>query len=265
MIKDYSLCAVLTEKCDLNCPHCYQLEKDASLTGDEVSSIVDNLSRGLNRLVITGGEVYEERGLLYSFIEKARKKFPRGNGTIRVETNATYFYDTDEDILKEADTLFELGADEMKISRDEFHVLGGADMNRLDRVIQLLNGSNHPLRIKYLSLDNAVAVGNAEYLDASQKQARKCMNTLNSGDHPYFFTDVKGDLYTCTWKITPPLGNLITTPLSELVTRLSIPIQQNLLVGNIEDVALERGMEKSTLKRMSKEEGECMVCKRLFQ
>ncbi len=258
-MKKYDLLMVLTEKCNLNCSHCYQTKKKDSLNFAEVDKILDNLPKNLARVSLEGGEVYCEKNLLYYTIKEFRKHFGR-DFTLRIETNGVAFYENEDIILKEADTLIKLGVDNLRISLDEFHFMGGANKKKLLAISAVLKNKNHPLKVKYLSLDQAVAIGNAENLPNNKKQVRACMNRPNCTDHPYFFTDVLGNVYTCPWRMIPKIGNLKENKLIEMINNLD-HIQQNILVGNIE--ALIHGNEE--LQEIKETKGECMVCKEIFK
>ncbi len=258
-MRQYDFLMVLTEKCNLDCPHCYQAKKGRSLTTAQVDRIADNLSANLSRLSLEGGEVYMERDLFYYAVRKFRKVHGP-DFFLRVETNGTFFYDDESHILREADFLVSMGVNEIKISMDNFHKLGGADLEKLAAIGNVLGSRNHPMKFKYLSLHEAVAVGNAESLPSAQKQVRRCMNKPDCLDHPYFFSDVMGNIYTCPWRIVPSFGNIITHPLDNLAKGLSDPLQRAILVGDIKSMAALSGKER-LYDLISGAGGECMVCK----
>jgi len=258
-MKEYDLVMILTEKCNLRCQHCYMEKSQNSLRKSDVDKILDHLPNNLARVSLEGGEVYCERDLLYYTIEKFRGKFGR-NFNLRVLTNGVAFYDSPQTIIKEAGTLEELGADNIRVSLDEFHFVGGADERKLLSIGQILGEADHPLKVSYLSLDNAVAVGNAERLPEGKKQIRRCMNKSDCVDHPYLFTDINGNVYTCPWRITPPLGNLLEETLSNMYAEAN-ELQQRILVGDISSIV---GANEH-FKTIQRVKGECMVCKEIFR
>jgi len=257
-MKTYDLLMILTEKCNLLCPHCYMVDKTRSLSRESRDLFVSNLAPNPARISLEGGEIYCEKDLLYSTIKLLRNKFGK-DFTLRLETNGVAFYKNRDSILEEADRLVKLGVDKIRVSLDDFHVQGGADRKKLISIAKVLEEESHQLKVSYLSLNNAVAVGNAENLPKELKQVRKCMNKPSSQEHPFFFTDILGEVYLCPWRITPSLGNLSKQNLSEMFTQRDY-IQSNILTGNIPKLS-----DETEIVEIRDKQGDCMVCKQLFK
>ena len=255
-MREYKFNISITEECNLRCPHCYTKSKKGSLTQEQVDIIVGNLDYGLTRVKIEGGEVYMQRDLFYHTIRKFREKFL--NAEIRVNTNGVEFYDNEDTIIAEAERLWNLGVKRIRVSLDEFHAEGGADLEKVASIRRVLTKIGHPLEVRYMSLTQALAMGNAEDLPDSQKERRGCMNDPDCLVNPYFFTDIRGDLYTCCWRLIPPLGNLLKSRLKDLVENMDT-LQRKLLSGKIASLATT-----PDLQRVLKEWGECMLCKAVF-
>ena len=255
-MENYRFNISITEKCNLRCPHCYTARKKGSLTLDKVDTIVGNLEDGLTRVKIEGGEVYSERELFYHTIKKFRERF--GEAEIRVNTNGVAFYKTRESIIEEADRLHSMGVSRLRVSLDKFHEDGGADLDRVKAIGEVLDGVGHPLEVRYMSLTQAVPIGTAESLPEDQKEKRDCMNSQSDVDNPYFFVDIRGDLYTCCWKLIPPIGNLFISRLGDLYAGMG-EIQRRLLAGDVVHLATT-----PDLRRLGEEKGECMLCKEVF-
>jgi len=255
-MKEYKFNISITERCSLRCPHCYTRNKSGSLTTDEVDTIVGNLEDGLTRVKIEGGEVYCERELFYHTIKKFRQRFPEAE--IRANSNAVAFYKDRDTIISEADKLYSLGVRRLRISLDKFHEDGGADLKKVSSIQPILEEIKHPLDVKYMSLTQALAIGNAEYLPEEQKERRNCMNHPGCLDNPYFFTDIKGNLYTCCWRLIPPIGNLLKSKLKDLYENIN-EMQERLLSGDVKFLA-------TTPKSLDilNNWGECMLCKEVF-
>jgi uncharacterized radical SAM superfamily Fe-S cluster-containing enzyme len=257
-MRNYKFNISITEKCNLRCPHCYTRNKEGSLTTDQVETIVGNLEDGITRLKIEGGEVYAERELFYHTIRAFRRRFG-DRLEIRVNTNGVAFYKDRDTIIREADLLHALGVKRMRISLDKFHEDGGADLERVRAIKQVLDEIKHPLEVGYLSLTQALAIGNAEDLTEEQKEKRDCMNSPECADTPYLFTDIKGDLYACCWRLVPPMGNLLVSGLREIYAHLN-DLQRIILTGDIKKLATT-----PELKRIRREKGECILCKEVFR
>ena len=229
-MKEYKFNISITEECNLRCPHCYTRNKEGSLTRREVDTIIGNLEDGLTRVKIEGGEPYSERELFYYTIQQFKKRFP--NAEIRMNSNGVAFYKDRGTIIQEADKLYSLGVNKLRISLDKFHEDGGADLEKVSSIQRVLEEIKHPLEVKYMSLTQALAIGNAEDLPEEQKEKRNCMNHSECLDNPYFFTDIKGNLYTCCWRIIPSLGNILKSRLKDLYNNMNA-IQRKLLSGDV--------------------------------
>ncbi|UCG35917.1 MAG: PqqD family peptide modification chaperone [Candidatus Bathyarchaeota archaeon] len=92
----------LTRQCNLNCKHCYinagvPLQDEMKLK-DILTLVEDFWKLGGYRLILTGGEAFLRRELLFQTASKARDL---GIQDIKVETNGTLITDTDIPILKD--------------------------------------------------------------------------------------------------------------------------------------------------------------------
>ena len=256
-MKEYKFNISITEKCNLRCPHCYTRNKQGSLTIGEVDTIIGNLEDGLTRVKIEGGEPYSERELFYYTIQQFRQRFPEAE--IRANSNGVAFYKNEVTIIKEADRLYSLGVRRLRISLDKFHEDGGADLEKVASIQPILEEIKPPLDVKYMSLTQALAIGNAEDLPEEQKERRNCMNHPGCLDNPYFFTDIKGNLYTCCWRLIPPIGNLLQLRLKDLYENMT-EMQRKLLSGDVKFLATN-----SHLLKVAEDLGECMLCKEVFR
>jgi len=256
-MKEYKFNISITEKCNLRCPHCYTRNKNGSLTENQIDKLIGNLDDGLTRVKIEGGEPYCERELFYDTIKKFRQRFPEAE--IRANSNGVAFYKDKYTIIREADKLYSLGVKKLRISLDKFHEDGGADIRKVSSIKEILDKIKHPLDVKYMSLTQALAIGTAEDLPEKQKERRNCMNHEGCLENPYFFTDIKGNLYTCCWRLIPPIGNLLESKLKDLYNNMN-SMQKKLLSGNVKFLATD-----SNLSKILEDWGECMLCKEVFK
>ena len=256
-MKEYKFNISITEKCNLRCPHCYTRNKKGSLTPEDVDIIIGNLEDGLTRVKIEGGEPYSERELFYYTIQRFRQRFPEAE--IRANSNGVAFYRDRDTIIQEADKLYSLGVKRLRISLDKFHEDGGADLEKVASIKDILEEIRHPLDVKYMSLTQALAIGNAEDLPEEQKEIKNCMNHPECLDNPYFFTDIKGNLYTCCWRLIPPIGNLFQSRLRDLYINMN-EMQRKLLSGKVKFLATN-----PHLLKVAEDLGECMLCKEVFR
>ncbi|MCU0642168.1 MAG: radical SAM protein [archaeon] len=257
-MKEYRFNLNLTQKCNLRCPHCYNSNKKGSLTREQVDTIIGNLEDNLIRLKIEGGEVYCERELFYYTLRRFRDRFGK-SFHLGVNTNGVAFYQSRDNVLQEADKLYNLGVNKIRISLDKFHEDGGADLEKVRSIKRFLDEVHHPLDVGYLSLTVAMPIGEAEKLLEHQKEKRDCMNGPDCLDNPYFFTDILGNLYTCCWRLVPPIGNILTARLGDIYKGMS-KSDRKILAGEIKPFA-----STPQLQRILSEEGECRLCKEAFK
>lgn len=255
-MKEYKFNISITEECNLHCPHCYTRNKKGALTRGQVDTIVGNLADGLTRVKIEGGEPYVARKLFYHTIQRFKERFPLAE--IRVNSNGVAFYKNRKTIIKEADRLHTLGVSRLRVSLDQFHKDGGANLEKVASIQQVLQEINHPLEVRYMSLTQALAIGNAEDLPEEQKEKRGCMNDPGCSDNPYFFTDIKGNVYACCWRLIPPIGNLLESKLIDIVNGMN-EMQRRLLVGDVRFLATT-----PAALQVLQDWGECMLCKHVF-
>lgn len=255
-MKEYKFNISITEECNLRCPHCYTRNKKGSLTFANIDTIIRNLEDGLTRVKIEGGEPYSKKELFYYTIKRFNQRFPEAE--IRANSNGVAFYKNKDTIIQEANKLYSLGVKRLRISLDKFHEEGGANLERVASIQKILEEINHPLDVKYMSLTQALAIGTAEDLPEEQKEKRNCMNHQECLDNPYFFTDIKGNIYTCCWRLIPPIGNLLESQLKNLYNNMN-EMQRKILSGDVKFLATT-----PYLSKISEELGECMLCKEIF-
>lgn len=94
----------LTHKCNLNCKHCYisaGRPLPDEMTSKEILSLIEEFRKlGGNRLILTGGEAFLRRELLYQTVRKARDLEIQD---IKIETNGTLITDKDIQFLKDSE------------------------------------------------------------------------------------------------------------------------------------------------------------------
>ncbi len=93
----------LTHRCNLRCKHCYinaGIPLQHEVTPKEVLRLIEEFKNlGGNRLIITGGEPFLRRKLLYETVKKARKLEVQD---INVETNGTLIDGQDVHFLRDS-------------------------------------------------------------------------------------------------------------------------------------------------------------------
>lgn len=250
---------ILTEKCNAKCSHCYMGNKKndlKSLTKSQIDRIINEIPQNTKKIVLTGGEIFVEKELLLYTIRKIQEL--QRNIEIELESNGIYFYKENTlERLKE----FNDKISSVRFSDDPFHEVGGVNLQKVRELKKYQNKLKY--EIKYLIQDKAVKIGNAKKLDNNLVKKCNCMNTKATLTNPYFFLDIKGNIYLCTWKLIDPIGNIFYEKMSEIIDRLNLPFNQRILEGKVEEAfSLENGT-KEQYKEYTEKFGQCMLCEKI--
>ncbi len=275
MSDGYCIDIMLTELCNVKCTHCY-MRADSStnkitITKTQLDALIDNLPPNPKRIIFTGGEVYMKKDLLYYALSQVQKKFINNKElSIRIETNGMFFYQSPQTIIEEAKRLISYGVDVIRLSDDEFHAAGGVDLEKVRLIGKVLQEGGLSIRASYLIQNKALPIGRGEGLEEEKRESKKCMNYPSTIYKPYLFTDIGGNLYVCSWKCVPPIGNIILEEWKAICKRLYDPIQTALLCGNIQEaVKLYISQFNSSFRYEEALDiiyrfGECIACNKIF-
>lgn len=255
----YYFNVMLTEKCNANCSHCYMREKKKnlkSLTKVQIDEIIYKIPQNTRKIVLTGGEIFLEKDLLMYTIQKINEL--NENIEIELESNGIYFYigNTLEKLME-----FNKKISAIRFSDDPFHKMGGIDLEKIRELKKYQPKLDY--EIKYLVQNKALKIGRAENLNKDLVKKCDCMNTSKTKENPYFFLDIKGDIYLCPWKLVKPIGNIFFEEIEDILKKLKESFNKKILVGRIEEAfALKDGNIKE-YKKYSKKYGQCMLCKKI--
>lgn len=257
----YSFNIVLTELCNANCSHCYMnnnsTRKKKTLFKENIDIIIEKIPKNTRTVVLTGGEIFLVKDLLYYSINRIKKTNP--NITIGLESNGIYLYNDVDNAKNELIKLKNLGVNFIRFSDDPFHMDGGVDLNKV-RSLKNLENNQSPI-IKYLVQDKAVPLGKAKDLSNEEKAISNCMNKKTSIDNPYLFIDIMGNVYTCAWKCVPSVGNILNDEFEKIVDNLSKKLNKLILSGEIENAISYLTKENiAKLRKLSKKNGQCSLC-----
>lgn len=276
--RKYSFNIILTELCNLHCTHCYMNASDdptkmRTLSASDLQKIIENLPENTEEIILTGGEVYLQKELLYNAIKLLRKRFSSLNNVkVMIETNGTLFYENDDEIISELSRLSNMGVNSIRLSDDVFHKEGGIDPLKVRHVSDIAKVKKLNIDIKYLILDKVLPIGRGASISAEYKDKMNCMNSIKSRKFPHIFLDINGNAYLCAWKCIPAIGNLITENWKYIEKNLDESIlQQSILSGEIRltnKIHCKSQRNKELFNRINRiilEEGECMACNSLFK
>ena len=259
----YKFNIILTEMCNANCSHCYMNlnsnKNKKTMSFEDIDKIVEKIPNNTISITLTGGEIFLVKELLFYTIKKIKEK--NRNIKIELESNGIYFYKN-----KNPKELFiklkKMGVDFIRFSDDLFHKDGGIDLKKV-RNLKQYESNNTPV-IKFLVQDKVVKIGKAENLDGKYIEKRNCMNTTKTINTPYLFLDVNGDVYICTWKCIPTLGNLITDSFDNIEKKLEDDFFKLILSGNILDAINLINKKEEYNKKIIDDYGACVLCNKTF-
>lgn len=256
----YRFNIILTELCNANCSHCYMSagskNQKKTMTEEQINKIINNIPDNTDTVVLTGGEVFVVKNLLYYAISLIKHK--NTDIIIGVESNGKYLYMNDNP-KEEFRMLKKYGVDFIRFSDDVFHQSGGIN---LSKVLDLKKYEDETTpRIIFLKQDTAIPLGEAEKLPEEYRAKNNCMNNINSVRNPYIFVDAYGNANLCTWKCIPPIGNMISDDFKMIENRLREEFYNYILKGEIEEaISRKTGKNTSELKKESKTAGQCSLC-----
>jgi len=258
----YHFNIILTEFCNANCSHCYMssvvTEKKQTLSFEQVDMLIDKLPVKTLSVTLTGGEIFLVKDLLEYTIKKIKTKIP--DVKIELESNGIYIYKNNSQEILE--NLKNIGVDSIRFSLDPFHRDGGVDLEKVEN-LKKLESFNTPI-IKFLVQEKALAIGKAKDLPSEKVKNMNCMNSKKSLVEPYFFLDIKGDVYICTWKCIPPLGNIFIDDFTTILNSLKKPFFKNILCGKILN-AINIIQKNDDNADIINEHGECYLCNKIFR
>ncbi len=257
----YRFNIILTEICNANCTHCYMGNKKStkSMTKKDIDIIINKIKETTESIVLTGGEIFLKKDLLFYTIKKIKEANP--SIIIKLESNGSYFYKDMNSAQQKLEELSSMGVESIRFSLDPFHESGGIDLNKVKGLKEL--ESSHTPNINFLIQDKALAIGKASSLAKEYTEKRNCMNNKNTINNPYFFVDVEGNIYICTWKCLPPIGNIIKEDLPTIVSRLDIKFNNLILQGKVLE-AINLIDNNPSNKTYVNKYGECMLCNKIF-
>lgn len=260
----YKFNIILTEFCNANCTHCYMnfnsKKKRKTMSFDDIDKIIEKLPKNTDSITLTGGEVFLVKTLLLHTIKKIKEK--DSSIKIELESNGQYLYNS-SDIKNVLIELKNIGVDSIRFSDDLFHSEGGIDLDKV-RDLKKYESEETPI-IKFLVQNKVLGIGNATKLDKKYIEKRYCMNSKNTINNPYLFLDINGNVYICTWKNIPPLGNLIDDDFDTIIQNMKNDFFKLILQGKVLDAINMIDNNKEYNTNIANNDGECVLCYKIFK
>lgn len=283
---------VFTQLCNDKCDHCYN---SSGPQGEQISieaclSIVENLPRAIDRLILSGGEPLADRKKLYAILDALTKRY--GNTVeIMVQTNGDLLTE------KRLDELIEKGVTRFDIaSIDRYHKKAGARLDTLRKLFESrgVNGNHKDPLIKknHYVTGRALSWGywgaNEEmWLGGNWARGRALEKNLWKKDHQHNFCgllsgaigflsgapDIPQEVSIQLWAINPccpgtrdAMGDARTEYLPAVLARVAqSPVFQALNQGDAYGMGDSLGISRDyALKRGAALENVCLWCDEFF-
>lgn len=176
------------------------------------------------------------------------------NIEIELESNGIYFYNNTFEKLSD----FNNKITSIRFSDDPFHEAGGVNLSKVRKLKKYQDKLTY--NIKYLIQDKALSIGNAKKLDNKFIKKGNCMNTEKTKENPYFFLDIEGNIYLCSWKMINPIGNIFIDKMNAILARLKENFNEKILTGKIEEAFTLNNKSLKDNIEYTKKYGQCMLC-----
>lgn len=265
--------ALMTLKCNYRCRHCYieaGPDRLESMPMELRRKLVDEVAKnGIKELMISGGELTTEMDKLVDTIEYASesKRLTGYPKYLVLQTNAAFLKGLDgKRMERELLDLKERGITHLEITSDPYHATRGAELTRIKKAAEKVFDDRLEVRVNGREV---AAIGRARR-EVPKENWQKYGCSLDA-DKPWWRVDISvdGKVYPCCWQATPPMGDLSTEPLSEILERARTPdslfrklAETGFSKVKPEELGLQIGKEE--FDRLVEKEGDCAACYQLY-
>lgn len=270
---------LLTLNCNSRCKHCYieaGPERKESMPMDLRKRVIDEAAKNrVRRIDFSGGEPTTEMEKLIDtlkYADEVRKKtgYPED---VLVQTNAYFLKGLDESEIKEKLTeLKSAGATALHLaSEDAYHRIARNEFVKIKNIAKEVFGNDKAG--SHGAGKKVVAIGRARK-EVPENEWRKSScslyeDSLYEDDSPFLTISVDGDVYSCCWQATPPMGDLSKETLAKILKRsrrkdsLFRKLAEKGFSG-MEPSELGVDISKEELDGMIEKEGDCAACYQLY-
>lgn len=268
---------VITENCNLKCPHCYieagPGKKDTTISEQDFRKAVDHLPKTPVDLCLSGGEIFTIKNTLYNlleytqFVNKKRKEKRQGQLEVSLQSNGFWAKNTEkmDQILQE---IMSFGVNYLEIaSDDKWHRQAGFKKNSLLTKTKEYQWDDKKIEIKYRGTSNnkqnIYPIGRAKNLGINKNKIvvtweEFCQNSLSKYK---LFVNQRGEVTTCCANKFVLEGNLIEEPLTKIVKRAKKNERISILNdGGIELLAVHDGWDMEFAEALIEDRGACGFC-----
>ncbi|MCK4428810.1 MAG: radical SAM protein [Candidatus Aenigmarchaeota archaeon] len=263
---------LMTLKCNAKCRHCYinaGPKRTESMDLEDMEYVVDQaVDSNVDRIVFTGGEPMLEKDKLLETVKYANNKkketgYPKNIG---LQTNA-FWAINDKETKKVLRELTKAGVNEIQLDTDEFHKKFIPE-DRPYRASQIAKKFMRKVYSHDYGKKRRIApIGRAKTLPKKKQFPEDCY--LSSMPHlaNSVFINPMGEVYPCCWQVTKSMGNILETPLKEIVEKADEdPAFQKLYkTEGIKELADSLGIDSEYSKEKIEDIGECGYCEEVFR
>lgn len=260
----------ITKNCNLECDHCFAEcgPRKPTISVEDMKEVIDHFSWKIKKIIITGGEVFTRKKLLYSTLEYIQQQKFRKLKKIELQTNG-FWATSERKINRTLDELVELGVTEFDVaSNDLFHRQAGLNMKfpkllgklllkrKMGGLRYFLPGKFHFITGRGLNLNPKKRA----YYDRA-RWSHNCKKIKTDLTINY-----DGKVYPCGWSIPgTEIGNAKEERLFKIINK--ILKNENFLMLKSKDgpkrLARKIDLDKETIEEYS-EYGPCTLCSYMF-
>lgn len=262
----------ITNNCNLTCTHCcYESGPGGhTMSPKDIESLVNNIDIDLARVEVTGGEPFTRPKIMHQLLGGLSRHKHTTTASLNISTNGMWVNGLDSTVKTLAE-LQQYGLDRIAItSKDPFHAEQGMDISKIDlsdkrsalsvALRTFREGLNGKSSFGMLSTGvyKPTPVGRARSLPRSRVAGKNLCCDKIYQDSMSYTINPQGDVYSCTYELIPPVGNIFRQSLSE--------IHENFLSTDIiRDIILET--PRAVAKRLQVKPDrnyDCRTCMEIF-
>lgn len=264
----------ITNNCNFRCRHCAADGGPGgrTMTGTDIEKALNHLPTRLKNLVISGGEVFTIKDILFqtlAYIQNYRRRlFP--NVELHVQTNG-FWIKNDRSDVETLRTLYEYGVNHLAFSgMDGFHEEQGLWTELVEsaainagRILKRELGGIETFEFIFYGCRKGLAAPfrRASLLPESLLRPKlKCDLPLGSS----ITIGQDGEAFLCCWKESPSIGSVLSSPLEELVDKAAAhPVIGELMRKGPLGAAVALGVYDPGKDEAYRNRA-CIICKGLF-
>ncbi len=262
----------ITNNCNMECRHCCFCAGPGkpSMPYEDVKKVIGNLPWDIEEIVLSGGEVFTRKRLLYSALEAIQDRGFRNLRETSVQTNG-FWAKSKEAIERTLDELVGLGVNHVDVSSNSpYHKKSLFKTAKLSMLDTALYGKNLGAWRGYDSDYNVFPAGRARSLDKKHwtRRDRRAPSSacMSFAKKEFVAIDHESQIYPCCWMVHgTSIGDAREGRLADTVRKALKNGAVKTLTGEDGPITLakEVGMSGKEIRRQMRY-GLCGLCSYLF-